>query len=113
MEYYLLFEILKQYFGISKDEYLVLEALDEEYDILGTTDFDTLLLENDFDGVLSAIVLDAVPGRIAFTNKDQKVVSFDKVKKEVVRVNECLGSLYIDEQVKKMNQIIKDAKDKV
>lgn len=113
MTNYLLFEILKEYFGISKEEYFVLEALDEEYDILGTTDFENLLLEHDFDSVLSAIVLDAVPGRTAFTNKDQKVVSFDKINKQIVRIEDCVGSFHIDEEIKKMNEIINHAKGAV
>ena len=80
--------VIEEIFRLTKSQLRILEILDDnDYDIIGTTDFTDILLERDFDLLLSAIILDQVPGRITLScrkySEHPKIVSLDKVNNQI------------------------------
>ena len=103
--------------NINNTEWNILAKLDinYDYDILGTTGIEYLLLNGTINDILNAIVMDNVKGRTTFSmqEKEENIVGLDKTTNKIVRLYNCNGSYYIDELIKEMNKILEDGKDKI
>lgn len=104
--------------NINNTEWNILAKLDNydyDYDVLGTTGIEYLLLNGNINDILNAIVMDNIKGRITFSmqEKEENVVALDKATNKIIRLCDCRGSAFIDECIKEMNKILEDGKDKI
>lgn len=94
----------------------VLEKLECEYDLLGTTDFELFILEDDLDAIISRMICDWLPYRI-IANRNfplTEVARYDSESNRVVILSdEFQGGYYIKEQIKKMNELLNHGESKV
>lgn len=97
-------------------DFEVLDKLDEEYDLLGTTDFELFILEDDLDAIISRMICDWLPYRI-IANRNfplTEVARYDSESNRVVILSdEFQGGYYIKEQIKKMNELLNHGESKV
>ena len=94
----------------------VLEKLECEYDLLGTTDFELFILEDNLDAIISRMICDWLPYRI-IANRNfplTEVARYDSESNRVVILSdEFQGGYYIKEQIKKMNELLNHGESKV
>ena len=93
----------------------VLAKLDEEYDLIGTTDFELFILEEDLDGIISRMICDWVPHRIIEDKNFEinEVARYDSESNKIIALSdEFHGGFYIKEQIKKMNELLSNGESK-
>ncbi len=96
-------------------DFNVLEKLDKEYDLIGTTDFELFILEEDLDGIISRMICDWIPYRVmAYKNFEiNEVARYDSESNKVIALSDGFrGGVYIKEQIKKMNELLSNGESK-
>ena len=97
------------------NDFDILQKLDEEYDLIGTTDFELFILEDDLDQIISRMICDWLPYRIiADRNFEiEEVAKFDHESNKIVILSESFnGGYYIKDQIKKMNELLSNGESK-
>lgn len=97
------------------NDFDVLYKLDEEYDLIGTTDFETFILEEDLDGIISRMICDWVPYRVMQDKNFEinGVAKYDFDSKKVIALSDHFqGGYYIKEQIGKMNKLLNNGESK-
>lgn len=94
----------------------ILDKLDAEFDLLGTTDFESFILEDDLDAIISRMICDWLPHRI-IENRNfplTEVARYDSESNRIIILSdEFQGGYYIKEQIKKMNELLNHGESKV
>lgn len=92
----------------------ILNLISEEYDLFNLSNFPNVLLEEDLNGLLNELLIGELPYRLVSDEEfDRRPIEFDRIENKVVRVKEVLGSYYVDQELKKMNELINNGKNKV
>ena len=97
-------------------DFEVLDKLDQEYDLLGTTDFELFILEDDLDAIISRMICDWLPYRVIADRNFPltEVAKYDSESNRVIILSdEFQGGYYIKEQIKKMNELLNHGESKV
>lgn len=99
-------------------DFEILEKIDNDsdFDLFEVADFETFILEENLDQILSRMICDWLPYRVMYDKNFEidQVVKFDwDSKKVVILSEEFQGSYYIKEQIKKMNDRLSNGESKV
>lgn len=115
-------------FGIERDilmelnpklrwnDFEVLNKLDKEFDLLGVTDFNYFILEDDLDAIISRMICDFIPYRVMEDKNFEitEVARYDRKNNKVLASSDNFnGMFYINEQIEKMNKLLENGESKV
>ena len=101
--------------SLQYSDFDVLSKLDEEYDLLGTTDFELFILEEDLDQIISRMICDWLPYRVMQDKNFEitEVVKYDFDSNRVIALSDHFqGGVYIKEQIEKMNKLLSNGQSK-
>ena len=98
------------------EDFEILNKLNQEYDLLGITDFKSFILEDDLDAIISRIISDWLPYHV-IANRNFSLTAVARYDSESNRIvilsDEFRGGYYIEEQIKKMNEVLNHGESKV
>lgn len=101
--------------NLKYNDFNVLEKVNTEFDLLGITDFEFFILEEDLDQILSRAICDYLPYRV-MENKNfeiNKIVRYDSELNRVIALSDTFwGGIYIKEQIEKMNKLLNNGESK-
>lgn len=96
------------------EDFDILSKISEEYDLFTAIGFPTFILEEDLNGILNILLIGELPYKLVIDNDfDRNPIEFDRVSKTIVRTKNVIGSYYVDQEIKKMNELINNGKNKV
>ena len=94
----------------------VLKKLYDEFDLIGVTDFELFILDENLDQILSRMICDWLPYRVIANRNFEinEIVKYDYESKQVIILSDSFyGGVYIKEQIKKMNECLNHGESKV
>lgn len=98
------------------EDFEILNKLNQEYDLLGITDFKSFIFEENLNSIISRIICDWLPYHV-IANRNfplTEVARYDSESNSIVMLSdEFKGGYYIKEQIKKMNELLNHGESKV